>query len=144
MMPSTAAKSSVVSNTSTVFRSGNAIFELLFAFRFKLLLVHSENLLQRTACLVNRHLAHDAALESSKTRLLRTLDGDQIKPVPSVGRVSDADREVERGFEVVAGVELFERHRVGRLIRRGTLIDNRLDDSQRRLETKIHFFPVEV
>ena len=50
-------------------------------------------------------LAHDAALESSKTRLLRTLDGDQIKPVPSVGRVSDADREkiyqIQKGLDAL-------------------------------------------
>src|ERR1035438_3589265 len=82
-MPSTDAKSSMVSNTFTVFRSKNAIIDLLFPFCFKLLLVRSKRLLKRRACLVNCDFPHNAPLEASQPRLPRALDGDQVKTGPA-------------------------------------------------------------
>src|SRR5580692_5037777 len=79
-MPSTDAK---VSNTFTVFRSRNAIIDLLFRFCFKLLLVRSKRLLKRRACLVNCDFPHNASLEASQPRLPGALDGDQVKTGPS-------------------------------------------------------------
>src|SRR5450631_4228954 len=81
-MPSKDAKSSMVSNTFTVFRSRNAMVSLLFRFCFKLLLVRSKRLLKRRACLVNCYFPHNASLEASQPRLPRALDGDQVKTAP--------------------------------------------------------------
>ena len=44
----------------------------------------------------------------------------------------------------MAGIKLFQRHRVGRIRGSAAAIDDLLHHPQRRLQAKIHFFPIEL
>src|SRR5271157_130943 len=83
---------------------------------------------RRQRCLKTRDgLAHgdfpdDGSLHASQTRLLRCLDLDQIKA--GFVRIVDwehADREVERGLEVMTRIELLFGNHIRRLVGSGSL-----------------------
>src|SRR5580700_1380294 len=141
-MPSTDAKSSMVSNTFTVFRSRNAIIDLLFLSCFKLLLVRSKRLLKRRACLVNRDFPHNAPFDASQPCLPRALDGDQVKAAPA--RVFRAYSVIQGRLEVVARIELLHGDGVSGLIGRCSVVSDDLNHSQRGLQSEINLLPVEV
>src|SRR6266853_858037 len=150
-MASAKAKRRIVSNTLAVRRSGKTInlhkkprYESVGP-TFQPLLDCSECSFERRAGSINGDFSHDAAFQSCQTRLLRTLEGDQIEAgALGIFLIPDADGQVKSGLEVVARVKLLHGNGVGRVRGARTSIKYRLHDPKRGLESEIYLFPVEL
>src|SRR5580704_6540620 len=150
-IPSTRAKSRMVSNTLAVRRSGVTINlrrqsrHKSAGLAFQLLLDRFECPFERRARFINGDFSDDAAFESCQPRLLRTLERDQVEGgVLRIILIADADGQVQRGLEIVASVKLLHGNGVGRIRRARTAINHGLHHSQSRLQSEIYFFPVKL
>src|SRR5258708_38000651 len=75
----------------------------LLSLGFQFLFDRSKSLFRRRASLVDRDFAHNAPFETSQARLLGALQVNQVEAaMGSALRVSDAYRQIQGGFELVA------------------------------------------
>ena len=76
---------------------------------------------------------------------LRCFHRDQIKTAfIRAGGISYADAQVESSLKVMAGIELFQRYRVGWIREGAPTISNLLHHPQGRPQPEINLFPIEL
>jgi hypothetical protein len=103
-----------------------------------------QRLLKRRDRAAHRGLSNDRSLDASQARLLGAHGHDQIKTgLLRVITPANAEREVQRGPEVVARIELFLSDGICNLIRRVPTHGHHLHDTQRWLQPEFYSRPVE-
>ncbi len=122
----------------------NLVAKPLLRGGFHSLLDCSQATLERRTGFAHSNFAHNTSFQSRETGLLRRFHCDQIKAVLiRASRVSYADRQIKRTLKIVAGVHLFQSHRVNWIRWVSPAIDDLLHNSQSRFQSKIYFFPIE-